>query len=153
MSIRSILLAYDGTVPAQGALTEAVELARALQASLRIVTVIPIVAGAYGVELPPGPEIDSTIHKAKKTQAELKARLEKEGGLPKVETILLEGDPVDRVLDEAEQHPPDLLVVGSRGLSGAGRFFLGSVSDGILHHARCSVLVVRPTPGARKHEN
>jgi len=153
MALRSILLAYDGTGPAQSALAEAVELARATQATLRIVTVVPIVAGAYGVELPPGPEIDSAIQKAKETQVKLRARLEKEGGLAKVETILFEGDPVDRVLDDAEKHPPDLLVVGSRGLSGAGRFFLGSVSDGILHHARCSVLVVRPPAGPRKHEN
>lgn len=153
MAIRSILVAYDGTPAAQSALAEAVDLARATGAALKVVTVVPIVAGAYGVELPPGPEVDTSIRKAKATQAEVRARLEKEGGLTKVETVLLEGDPVDRVLDVAERNPPDLLVVGSRGLSGAGRFFLGSVSDGILHHARCSVLVVRPRVRSGKSEN
>jgi len=151
MPFRSILVAYDGSTPSQAALTEAVDLARRTGASLKVVSVIPIIAGAYGVELPPGPGIDETIERAKATQAELKARLEREGGLSKLELLLFEGDPVERVLEEAEQHPPDLLVVGSRGLSGAGRFFLGSVSDGILHHARCAVLVVRPHPTAPAH--
>ncbi len=153
MTLQSIVVAYDGTAPAQNALEAAIEIARLSHATLKVVTVIPIVAGAYGIELPPGPDIDSTVQKAKATQAEVRARLEKEGGLGKVETELLEGDPVDRVLAEIDKHPPDLLVVGSRGLSGAGRFFLGSVSDGILHHARCSVLVVRPSPRARAREN
>jgi nucleotide-binding universal stress UspA family protein len=146
MSFRSILVAYDSSAPAQAALSEAADLARKMGASLRVVYVIPIVAGAYGVELPPGTAVDTTIDKATATLNSVRARLEREGGLPKVETVLLNGDPVDRVLDDAEKHPPDLLVVGSRGLSGAGRFFLGSVSDGILHHAHCSVLVVRPSP-------
>ena len=44
----------------------------------------------------------------------------------------------------AADEQADLIVVGSRGLSAAGRFLLGSVSDGILHHVHCSVLVVKP---------
>jgi len=74
--------------------------------------------------------------------ASTKAEVAKKG-ISGVDSVLLEGDPVDRILEYSEKHAPDLIVVGSRGLSDAGRFFLGSVSDGILHHARCSVLVVK----------
>ena len=51
------------------------------------------------------------------------------------------GDPVTTVCEAGESH--DLIVVGSHGRKGIGRFLLGSVSHGIVHRARCSVLVVR----------
>ena len=43
----------------------------------------------------------------------------------------------------AEEFGAELVVVGSRGLSGAKRFLLGSVSNRVTHHAKCSVWVVR----------
>ncbi|MFW2380180.1 MAG: universal stress protein [Acidimicrobiales bacterium] len=49
----------------------------------------------------------------------------------------------DAVLDVAEAHDADLIVVGSRGEGAAKRLVHGSVSTKILHHAPCSVLVIR----------
>jgi nucleotide-binding universal stress UspA family protein len=142
MALRSVLVAYDGTQPAETALSQAVDLAQATNAKLTLICVIPIMAAAYGIELPPGESVAETIEGARRMLDTAKANLSNKG-VAAVETVLLEGDPVDRVLEYAGQHPPDLIVAGSRGLSEAGRFFLGSVSDGILHHARCSVLVVK----------
>lgn len=45
--------------------------------------------------------------------------------------------------DAAVQRPSDLIVIGSHGRTGLQRFFLGSVSDGVVRHAKCSVEVVR----------
>jgi nucleotide-binding universal stress UspA family protein len=53
------------------------------------------------------------------------------------------GHPVDKIVSVAEEEQADLIVIGSRGLGGFQRFLLGSVSDGVLHHAHCPVLVVR----------
>jgi nucleotide-binding universal stress UspA family protein len=53
------------------------------------------------------------------------------------------GHPVDVIVDVAEREKVDLIVLGSRGLSGWKSFLLGSVSDGVLHHAHCPVLIVR----------
>jgi nucleotide-binding universal stress UspA family protein len=142
MALHSILVAYDGTKPAEAASAQAVEIAKLSESKLTLVCVIPVMAAAYGIEMPPGGSVAETIEGARRMLAEAKAGLSKKG-LADVETVLLEGDPVDRVLEYAEKHRPDLIVVGSRGLSDAGRFFLGSVSDGILHHARCSVLIVK----------
>lgn len=142
MPVRSILVAYDGTRPSDVALSQAVDLGKATNAKLTLVCVIPVMAAAYGIELPPGESVAETIEGARKMLATAKTDLSKRG-VEAAETVLLEGDPVDRILEYAEQHRPDLIVAGSRGLSEAGRFFLGSVSDGILHHARCSVLVVK----------
>jgi nucleotide-binding universal stress UspA family protein len=50
---------------------------------------------------------------------------------------------VDEILAFLYQHPTDLLVLGSRGLSAARRLLLGSVSTAMVTHAPCPVLVVR----------
>ncbi len=47
------------------------------------------------------------------------------------------------ILEEAENWPADLIVVGSHGYSGLKRFLLGSVSHAVVSHAKCSVEVVR----------
>jgi nucleotide-binding universal stress UspA family protein len=59
------------------------------------------------------------------------------------EPHLLQGTPVDAILDLCEELRPGLLVMGSRGLGPVGRLVVGSVSEGVVHHARCPVLVVR----------
>jgi nucleotide-binding universal stress UspA family protein len=53
------------------------------------------------------------------------------------------GQPVSVIVSVAEQERVGLIVVGSRGLGGFKSFLLGSVSDGVLLHAHCPVLVVR----------
>jgi nucleotide-binding universal stress UspA family protein len=54
------------------------------------------------------------------------------------------GRPEYAILEAAGRERSDLVVVGSRGLSGLARVLLGSVSEYVATHARCSVLVVRP---------
>jgi nucleotide-binding universal stress UspA family protein len=56
---------------------------------------------------------------------------------------LLHGPPIDAILDLCEELRPGLVIVGSRGLGPVRRMFVGSVSEGVVHHARCPVLVVR----------
>lgn len=53
-------------------------------------------------------------------------------------------DPTDAILQIAESAGADLVVVGSRGEGVAARALHGSVSTKLIHHAPCSVLVVRP---------
>jgi len=61
----------------------------------------------------------------------------------KLSTQLEFGNPPETIIEVAEKGNYDLIVVGSRGLSNVKRFFLGSVSDDVSHHAKCSVLIVR----------
>jgi nucleotide-binding universal stress UspA family protein len=63
------------------------------------------------------------------------------------ETVVLEGQPAETLLGAAGD--ADLVIVGSRGLGGFKRLMLGSVSDQVVHHAVCPVLVVHPK--ARQH--
>ncbi|OMO68721.1 Universal stress protein A [Corchorus olitorius] len=64
----------------------------------------------------------------------------------KAETLILEGDPKDKICEISEEMNVDLLVVGSRGLGKIKRAFLGSVSDYCAHHAKCPTLIVKPPP-------
>ncbi len=62
---------------------------------------------------------------------------------PNIETEVRLGAPVSVIIDEAKDWQADLIVVGSHGRGFWGRLTLGSVSDAIVHHAPCSVLVAR----------
>ena len=59
------------------------------------------------------------------------------------EVYLRTGSPAAEVVDLAEELGVGLVVVGSRGLGGIRRALIGSVSDSVVRHAHCPVLVVR----------
>ncbi len=56
---------------------------------------------------------------------------------------LLMGRPDAEILELAEEVGAELIVVGSRGLGSLRRALMGSVSDSVVRHAHCPVLVVR----------
>lgn len=61
----------------------------------------------------------------------------------KLEVRLVATSVPDAILDYAEQQGTDLIVIGTRGITGVKRFLLGSVASAVVHHAPCPVLVVR----------
>lgn len=85
---------------------------------------------------------------AKAGQALLKRTsrlLQRQGLIPT--PVLLRGDAATEILEYADMHHPDLIVAGSRGLSGFKGWWMGSVSRKLVHYAKCSVLIVK---GPRK---
>ena len=56
---------------------------------------------------------------------------------------VLYGSPESRIVETAEKEGSDLIIIGSHGYNRWERLLLGSVSDSVIHHAPCSVLVVR----------
>ena len=61
-----------------------------------------------------------------------------------VTTEILRGSPDQQIIERAKEWDADVIVVGTHGRGFWGRL-LGSVSNGVVHHATCSVLVVRKT--------
>jgi nucleotide-binding universal stress UspA family protein len=61
----------------------------------------------------------------------------------KVETSLKEGLPADVIIEEAEERRVDLIVMGTRGLTGAKRVILGSTAEQVIRWAPCPVLVIK----------
>ncbi|XP_059278157.1 universal stress protein A-like protein [Lycium ferocissimum] len=66
------------------------------------------------------------------------------------ESLILEGDPKNMLCEATEKMNIDLLAVASRGLGQIKRAFLGSVSDYCARHAKCPVLIVKPTKESPK---
>jgi len=61
----------------------------------------------------------------------------------KVEKMLVEGHAVEEIVKAANEGNYDLIVIGARGISHIKEILLGSVTDGVIHHARCPVLVIK----------
>jgi nucleotide-binding universal stress UspA family protein len=60
-----------------------------------------------------------------------------------VEKVLVEGHAVREIVRAATEGNYDLIVIGARGISHIKEILLGSVTDGVIHHARCPVLVIK----------
>jgi nucleotide-binding universal stress UspA family protein len=84
---------------------------------------------------------------AKTLVANAAAKLRKAGF--KAAEAVDDGDAKTVILDHAKKWHADLIVLGSHGLKGLGRFLMGSVSDAVIRHANCSVFVVRPRGAAK----
>ncbi len=65
-------------------------------------------------------------------------------------TEVLDGSPQRVIVEKAESWNADLIVIGSHGRGFWNRTMIGSVSDAVVHHAPCSVLVVRPEPASKE---
>jgi nucleotide-binding universal stress UspA family protein len=61
-----------------------------------------------------------------------------------ISTMVVKGSPERELVEQATEWRADLIVVGSHGRGFWSRLTLGSVTDAVVHHAPCSVLVVRP---------
>ena len=138
----SIVVGTDGSDHAERALDEAIAIALRDGASLHVVAAFPdpavireqITSSAKTDSVNLSEVADSVLTRA--------ARRAEEKGL-KVETHARESDPASAILEVADAQSADLIVVGSRGLSGIQRFLLGSVSSKVSAHASCSVMIVR----------
>jgi nucleotide-binding universal stress UspA family protein len=133
--MKKILLAYDGTEAAAGALRQTVDLAKAFDAEVGVVSVVPVHAGRIGID----PWDDQPVHAEQLRQARI--LLIEEGIEPRLHEMYGEPAPtIERVADEGDY---DTIVVGARGLGAIGRLFEGSVSEHVATHARANVLIVR----------
>jgi len=63
-----------------------------------------------------------------------------------VEKLLREGHTVQEIVRTAKEGNFDLIVIGARGISKIRELLLGSVTDGVIHHASCPVLVIKTVP-------
>jgi nucleotide-binding universal stress UspA family protein len=142
--MKPILLATDGSPSADAATREAIDLARAFNAPLVVVSVaqavLPVYGGYYGYG-----EIAADLRKTEadhvaKTLAEVWQRAEAAG--LECQTLALEGPVADVICRTAHELQPRLVIVGAHGWGRVGRLLHGSVSTHVLHHSPCPVLVV-----------
>ena len=138
-----IVVGIDGSHNASHALEWAMTEAAIRKAPLTVITVHSVPAGYWSgapVELPGDQDKVAEIRKtAEAAVADAAAKLG--AGQPESVTVTaVSGFPVQALIDASKRC--DLLVVGSRGGGGFGALVLGSVSNQVVHHAECPVVVV-----------
>lgn len=142
-----ILLATDGSEDANLAAKAAVDLSNRAGSELHVVHAWrPIPHYAYP-SLTPQRYHPPYEEGARKILTEQVREIEEAGGTI-IEAHLVMGRPAEAILDLAEGLGAGLIVVGSRGLGRVRRLLVGSVSEGVVHHAHCPVLVVRGGDGS-----
>lgn len=133
--MQRILLAYDGTDAARKALDQAATFATTFDASITVVSVVPVHPGRS----PMDPWDGRDVHDEELREA---AGLLRERGVT-FDLIEPLGDvprTIERIADEGDY---DVIVVGSRNLGAVGRLLQGSVSEHVATHASTTVVVAR----------
>ena len=142
---KSILICSDGSEYAVKAATRAVAMAKEQDAFVVLLNVVP--SGAQQFMVPwqlelgeaggqphltaqQSANLDRTLKLCRDTGVRYRCRYES-------------GHPAEQILRVACEEDVDLIVMGSRGLSEWKALLLGSVSGHVIHHAHCSVLIVR----------
>ena len=143
-----ILIATDGSEFSEAAVQKACELiSKPGETEVKLLSIyeVPILATE---PLMTAPDYYQTVCENLKTLADgyvRKARTTIEDKVPgvKVTETVINGFPGQSIIEIADVWRPDVIVVGSHGHGFWSRAMLGSVSDAVVHHAPCSVMVVR----------
>jgi nucleotide-binding universal stress UspA family protein len=145
--IRRILHPTDFSKASSGAYKRAVDMAKGNRAELLLVHVlapaVPMMADGYISPKVYEDMVNVTRAYGQKHLATL-VRKAKQAGV-RVNGLLLEGVPHERIAQAARSRKADLVVIGTHGRTGLAKLFLGSVASRVLAMAPCPVLTVRGT--------
>lgn len=151
-----ILVPLDGSEHSLKALEQAVQIAKKFGGKLTLlhvysVTITPVIVPEPTTLTPPGIPVMAPAEISKVAEASRRAgnriladgeeKAKAEG--VEVEKLLEEGHVVHEVVRIAKEGNFGLIVIGARGISHVREMLLGSVTDGVLHHAPCPVLVIK----------
>jgi nucleotide-binding universal stress UspA family protein len=151
--MRPVLLATDGSPTAGAATAEAIEVAQRLGAPLVVVTAweLPYTGLGYA-PLPASADFVDACEEAAQGIVDAAVGRAREANVTAT-GLAVRGHPVEAICRTAGKADPGLLVIGAHGWGRMRRALHGSVSTGVLHHARCPVLVVpadRRTAGEKR---
>ena len=154
-----ILLATDGSTEAELAARTAVDLSQKTDSELHLIHVMDVakvglsmavlyseVTDPEGVKLP-DPVLEEDLERSAKQEGRevLEAEVERvhSAGGTVAQSHLMMGEVEREIVHLAENLGAGLIVMGSRGRRGMRRALMGSVSDSVVSHAHCPVMVVR----------
>jgi nucleotide-binding universal stress UspA family protein len=143
----TIVVGTDGSETAGIAVQRATEIAKLTGGSLHIVHAYQPLSGSHlataaatGATIDLGRVNETLVASAEEVCAHAASYAER-AGVP-VRTHSVAGDAADALVGAAHDLDADLVVVGSRGMSGKRRFILGSVPNKVSHHCPCNLLIV-----------
>jgi nucleotide-binding universal stress UspA family protein len=153
---QKILVPLDGSEHSLRALEKAVQIAEKFSGKITLIHAYPVpvqpimlpepsTSGSLSIPILTGAEVSRMTEAAREVgnrileDGEQKVKAEK----VQVEKVLVEGHAVQEIVRVAREGDFDLIVIGARGISHLKEILLGSVTDGVIHHARCPVLVIK----------
>ena len=141
--MKNIVVAIDFSQITPEIMTQAETLAQAFKSKLWLIHITEPEPDFVGFKTGPQPKRDHWAEQFRKEHKQIQDLAEelRQKGLDTV-ALLTQGSTVETILAEAKKLAADLIIVGSHGRSGLEKFFMGSVSEGILKDALCPVLVI-----------
>jgi nucleotide-binding universal stress UspA family protein len=148
-AVRSVTVAVDGSEHARAALRFVCGLPLPAGTLLHLVSVIEPLRYPSTAPSVIAPQLVAALRdyeeeRRRELEQVLAAAAAEAPSAVTTSTTTLVGAPALSILAEADKRGTDLVVVGARGLGAVKRLLLGSVSESVLRHAACPVLVVRP---------
>jgi nucleotide-binding universal stress UspA family protein len=142
-----ILVAIDGSQASMDAADYAIEMTKKDGTELIALTIIRIPLSSYGLVTPQG---ELSQPKEREEILEAKQWLQKLIQIGKQNDVQLKTEIIDSqmsieaaIVEYAESHGVDLIIIGTRGRSGFKKILLGSVASGVVTYATCPVMVVK----------
>ncbi len=137
--LKTILVALDSSELSQQVIQTLDRLQIQPATKIILCQVIPTAESEISVDRPHNSE-DILYQEIERQLQSYQANL-----LCKSEIEIVNGEPAEEIVRLAHIHQADLIVIGSRGLTGVNRIIQGSVSSQVVTDAPCSVLVIKPS--------
>ncbi|NBJ69237.1 MULTISPECIES: universal stress protein [Clostridia] len=141
----NILVAYDGSELSRKAVEEAKKQAKLVKDAVVYAVTVITHAGPTANAALARSFMGDMAEEIRPSMERIREEFEAEGINCKAEVLLDYSfrNPSSQIVEYAKENQIDLIILGSRGLGGVGRFLLGSVSSQIVQRAECKVLVVK----------
>jgi nucleotide-binding universal stress UspA family protein len=151
MAIRKILVAVDGSKPSVDASVQAIDISKRLNAELTAIYVVSPDTRYNYLEDTITPRLPRALkdvmmiamQRGEKHLDEVKQKAREKDVRVKTDVIIGISSVVKEIVEYAEKNKIDMIVIGSRGLSGIKKMLLGSVANGVVTYAHCPVLVAK----------
>ena len=151
MAIRKILVAVDGSKPSVDASVQAIDISKRLNAELTAIYVVSPDTRYNYLEDTITPRLPRALkdvmmiamQTGEKHLDKVKQKAREKDVRVKTDVIIGISSVVKEIVEYAEKNKIDMIVIGSRGLSGIKKMLLGSVANGVVTYAHCPVLVAK----------
>ncbi len=140
VQVKTIMVAVDGSDYSEKAVKYGCVIGVPLNADVILLHVVPMLVSATPYH---DTISDQPFLALRKVGEDILAKAKKVAGSTPVIDLIDHGDPATRIIEIAEERKVDLIIMGSRGLSGIRRLFTGSISDKVANQATCPVMIVR----------
>ena len=141
MTIRKILVAYDGSENSKKSLSWAVFLHASIACSVEVVAVVKAPEFSTSID-----EVDEFFEDGEKAAAPLleeAAHFMLENGVPDAKATILRGHPAESIIHYAESNQFDLIIIGNRGMGGFKKLIMGSIANKVATYSNVPVLIMK----------